>query len=443
MENEGILILSGQNGEAAGGVGAGGGGGRPGTPAKKRTRADRDNPALDKYSQEQYAYYSSLKAPQRKKICLAEKRLARHSAGSAVPLRFRLLQSGMDDACKTLVMSRAEGVINGQGGPSERAKMLKWVEALLRVPFGVYRATPVTARSPASEIAAFVKATREKLDKNIYGHAEAKQQVIQTLAKWISNPGSKGNVIGIEGPMGCGKTTLAKTCIAEALGLPLAVVPLGGLTDVHILQGHGFTYEGSTHGVLAGALMKAGCMNPVVLLDELDKVGDSTRGQEVSNLLIHLTDVTQNEAFTDHYFSDIPLDFSKALLVFTYNDASAINPILRDRMTCIRTDGYTQADKCVIARKHLLPRIQQQYGFPPGTFTLGPDAVASMVSRIDDEAGVRNLYRAIDRVVSNVNLRCYLDDTDRNANVVIDDELIRQYVPPGRKSRDVIPHMYM
>jgi ATP-dependent Lon protease len=286
--------------------------------------------------------------------------------------------------------------------------MAKWLDAFLRIPFGVCKPLPVSKANSPGEIKAFMDGVRNRLEATIYGHADAKEQVVSTLGKWISNPQSRGTVLGIKGPMGCGKTTLVKRCIAEALGLPMVSVPLGGASDAAVYTGHHVTYEGSTHGLIAAALMSAGCMNPVILFDEVDKVSAGSRGQEVVSTLIHITDATQNDVFQDNYFASVPLDVSKALMVFTYNDAEAVNPILRDRMTCIETFGYTNADKQVIAAKHLLPAACREYGLDAGALTAAPEIISEIISRLPSESGVRNLQRGLSSVVSGINMRILL-----------------------------------
>jgi ATP-dependent Lon protease len=373
---------------------------------------------------------------------------------SAVPARFRLLTCGASAKVKSDVLHRCNSVFLPDNGSSDRTKMAKWLDAFLRIPFGVCRPLPVSKNNTPGEIKAFMDGVRNRLETTIYGHAEAKEQVVSTLGKWISNPRSGGAVLGIKGPMSCGKTTLVKRCIAEALGLPMVSVPLGGASDAAVFTGHHVTYEGSTHGLVVAALMSDGCMNPVILFDEIDKVSAGSRGQEVVSTLIHLTDATQNDAFQDNYFGSVPLDVNKALMVFTYNDTDAVNPILRDRMTCIETFGYSIADKQVIARKHLLPAACKEYGLDPGALTASPEIVAEIVSRVPTESGVRNLQRALCSVVSGINMRILLGMSPTGAEeskvpgtdglspsgLAITRELVEEFVkrPSSRVDRNML-----
>jgi ATP-dependent Lon protease len=413
---------------------------RPGKGTKRRRPAD--NPALSTYDREHAKFYHSLPATKKARIARLERELedACSSAAPRVPSRFRLLETGAPPDVKSSVMSRVESLFKSDCNPGEKAKQSKWLDAFLRIPFGIRRPLPVTHESSREDIRRFVSNTKRNLDDNIHGHAEAKEQIIRILAKWIGNPQSKGAVIGIQGPPGCGKTTLVRNCIAQALGLPMVMIPLGGLSDSSVLTGHLYTYEGSTCGAVASSLMRAGCMNPVILLDELDKVGgDTHKGQEVVNTLIHLTDPVQNENFVDHYFADVPLDLSRALMVLTFNSLEAINPILRDRMSIIKTSGYGVEDKKHIAKKHLLPRIAAQHGLAGLTIT--DDAVAEMVKRVDQESGVRNLERAIDTVVGNINLARIMND-DEHVDI-IDAKVVSKFCPNRPNDDFPCKHIYM
>ena len=159
-----------------------------------------------------------------------------------------------------------------------------------------------------------------------------------------------GNVFGIYGPPGIGKTTIIKDGLSKVLNRPFSFISLGGATDSSFLDGHSYTYEGSTWGKIVQILVDSKCMNPVIYFDELDKISDTPKGEEITGILTHLTDTTQNSQFHDKYFSEVSFDLSKCLFIFSYNDESKVNPILRDRMYRIQTKGYENKDKLIIAR---------------------------------------------------------------------------------------------
>jgi ATP-dependent Lon protease len=208
--------------------------------------------------------------------------------------------------------------------------------------------------------------------------------------------------------MGVGKTSIIKDGLSKALGLPFSFITLGGASDGSILEGHNYTYEGSSYGKICEVLMKAKCMNPIIFFDELDKVSTTSRGEEISNILTHLTDSTQNDHFTDRYFGDIEFDLSKALMIFSYNDESLINPILKDRMITIRVPGYSLKDKIVIAKNYLLPKILSQYQFNAGDIVFPDATIEDIVNKLPSEEGVRGLKRGMESIVSWLNMYRYI-----------------------------------
>ena len=197
----------------------------------------------------------------------------------------------------------------------------------------------------------------DTLNKCVYGLNDAKMQIMQMAGQWISNPSAMGTAIAIKGPMGTGKTTLVKDGISKILGREFAFIALGGTGDSSFLEGHSYTYEGSTWGKIVQILIESKCMNPVIYFDELDKVSDTPKGEEIIGILTHLTDTSQNSEFHDKYFADVNFDLSKCLFIFSYNDESKVNPILKDRMYSIQTKGYEQKEKITIARNYLLLRF--------------------------------------------------------------------------------------
>jgi ATP-dependent Lon protease len=259
------------------------------------------------------------------------------------------------------------------------------------------------------EIKDFIRDMRATMDENVYGHLKAKDHIIRLLAQWISNPLSKGLVIGIQGSMGTGKTTLIKEAICKTLNLPFAFVPLGGASDAAYLVGHSYTYEGAKWGRIVDVLMQCKCMNPVLFFDELDKVSTGRHGDEIINILIHLTDASQNEHFHDKYFDNLDFDLSRSLMIFSYNVEENINPILRDRMICIHTNGYSAKDKVIIAKNHLIPYLTAEFGFPKDSILFPDDVLHSIISRVEQEEGIRNFRRALHEIFSNVNLKRLID----------------------------------
>jgi ATP-dependent Lon protease len=366
----------------------------------------------------------------RKKISETESRMIEMN-NVTVPLRFKVLLSDMDDKVKAVAMKKVDTLAILDCG-SAFAKIKHWVDGLCSLPIGKYKKLPVEPTTSREEIGAFLESMKNKLDVSVHGHMEAKGHIIRLLAQWITNPSSKGLVIGIHGPPGIGKTELCKS-ICEVLDLPFAFVPLGGANDGAYLDGHSYTYEGSMWGKIADVLMKCNVMNPVLFFDELDKISESKKGEELVNLLIHLTDPTQNDRFNDKFFMDVELDLSRCLCIFSYNDDNKISPILRDRMVRVKTEGYSIKDKQAITYGHLLPGILKQFGFAPDAVTLEDDAVTRIIDIVEEEQGVRNLKRGLHDVVASINYDRFIKKDAPDFPVKVRAEQVDGYVFTGRR----------
>lgn len=383
---------------------------------RKRGRIAAPKDLTESYDDDEYDYYASLPAKERAKIRGKERALAERdgSEDGDVPWRFRILALPVGPHVQSMLLDRVEALRSMGQGTGEYHKLNNWMHALGRLPLG----RPRSLVSPRKDVAAFLKRLHEVMDREVYGHREAKNQLLMTFAKWVSNPDAGGIVLGLQGPPGVGKTTLIKDGVCRALGLPYAFVPLGGANDSSYLDGHSYTYEGSTWGKIAGSLMEAGCSNPVLVFDELDKVAGNVRGSEIYNVLIHLTDPAQNEAFNDKYFAEVPIDLSKCIIVFTYNEEEAVHPVLRDRMVRLRTSDYARADKVAILKQYMMPRILASYGLVDQVTV--PDAtVEHIVTRVGGSAGMRDVKRAVENMVGNLNVHRLLGD----ASILKDAEL--------------------
>ena len=272
-----------------------------------------------------------------------------------------------------------------------------WKERALALPLARHCPPPI---GTLSEV---LRAAKGKMDAHICGNVAAKEEVTRVLGQWITAGKTSTNAIGLEGPAGVGKTTFARCALAEALGRPFCSISLGGASDGSMLTGHSFTYEGSMPGRVAQELTRAGCMDPVLYFDELDKVSNSARGDEVINALIHLTDGSQNTEFHDRYFHGVPLDLSRAILVFSFNDRRKISSILLDRLKIITCASPTDEEKRCIARKHLIPRAVENVG-GGGDLVTFDDAALEAMMHCTEERGVRELDRSIQHVVNTVNV---------------------------------------
>ena len=374
---------------------------------RAREREEPESPAIE-LNEDEGEYFEELSKSKRRKLNEQMKRISGLVSDGDIPFKFRVLDLPIPDSLKAAVIKKID-ILNEMDG-SEGYKLRTWVESFLNIPFGKYVPLPVKLTDGAVPCAKFLADTRATLDKAVYGMPTAKTQIMQTLAQWISNPGSVGNVIALKGPMGVGKTSFAKNGVATVLQRPFEFFSLGGASDSANFVGHSFTYEGSMCGRIADALMTARCMNPVMYFDELDKVSTTSHGDEIVSMLIHLTDRSQNSQFHDRYFAGVDFDLSQCLFVFSFNDESKVHPILKDRMQVINCAGYNCEDKKNILTKYVWPQILDRIQLT-GQLTLTDDAVSYLIEEFSkDEEGVRTLIRSVESLVTRINLLRIADE---------------------------------
>ena len=323
------------------------------------------------------------------------------------PYRLSLLESNIPAKYKAVVLQKLKILKTMEPGDSEYFKLKNWVDGFMRVPFGKYKQLSVNLDDGLDACHSFIEGAKNTLDNCTYGLNDAKLQILQMVGQWIANPGAIGTSIAIHGPPGTGKTTIVKDGISKILGREFAFIALGGAGDSSFLEGHSYTYEGSSWGKIIQILMDSKCMNPVIYFDELDKISETPRGEEITNILVHLTDVTQNDEYHDKYFSEVSFRLSQCLFIFSYNDESKINPVLKDRMYRIHTKGYDAKEKVIIARKHLLPKIREQVNFKEGDIDIPDETLNYIITNerfCKGEQGVRNLKRCLEIIHTKLNL---------------------------------------
>ena len=370
-----------------------------------------------KYNNDEKKYFDALSDKEKDNVKLLEEQLTANKSSLAVPMRFKILDLNINERTKKNIICKLECLNMLSTSSGEYHKINNWLNVLNDVPFNKYYNIPVSNTEGNEKICSFLSNIRERMNEQIYGHKEAKEQIIRVLAQLISFPKAYGYIIGIQGAAGIGKTKLIKEGICNALNYPSAFISLSGTDDSSFLRGHSYTYEGATYGKICESLIKTGIMNPLLLFDELDKVSNTYKGQEIINTLIHITDPVQNDRFTDRYFEEIDLDISRSMIVFTFNDETLINPILKDRMIVINVKGYNNQEKIVLARDYIIPEILKQYNLKKGDILFSDDVLMHIINNIEEEEGVRNLKRAINNIISWINMMIYVPIDNAIVNI--------------------------
>lgn len=278
----------------------------------------------------------------------------------------------------------------------------------------------------------YLEGVQDCLNRAVYGHEEAKVSISRIIAQW-ANGEQRGYCFGFQGPPGCGKTSLAKQGLTECLkddngkSRPFAFIPLGGSCNGSTLEGHSYTYVGSTWGRIVDILMECKCMNPIIFIDELDKVSESVHGKEITGILTHLTDSSQNEGFSDKYFSGIDIDLSKCLIIFSYNDVNKVDRILLDRIHEINFKSITLQEKIIIAKKYMIPELCKTVGFRD-EIIISEDIIKFIIETYTLEAGCRKLKEKLIEILRDINLKSQIGEKINDEMISFPFEITKEYL---------------
>ena len=298
----------------------------------------------------------------------------------ATPKLFNIINSSLDMYYKKVALQKLQALESMSKSDSEYFKLTKWLDTLLEIPFNIYKTPSYLDTNIISNPGKYLVDSKNYLNNVIYGQDKTKQHIIEILARMIQNPKTLGSVFAIYGEPGTGKTTLIKDGLSHIFGLPFIFISLGGTQDRSNLAGSNYVYEGSSCGKIIQSLKQSKCMNPIFYFDELDKTSVSDKGNDIINLLIHLTDYTQNSHFQDDYMDGISVDLSRATFIFSFNDKKKISPILLDRMEIIKFNSYSINEKMVIARDYLLPNVVKNvYNDKPIKFSISDSNLRKIV----------------------------------------------------------------
>jgi ATP-dependent Lon protease len=273
---------------------------------------------------------------------------------------------------------------------------------------------------------------RKVLDEDHYGLDKVKKRIVEYLAVRKLKKDKKGPILCLLGPPGVGKTSLGKS-IARSLGRKFVRVSLGGVHDEAAIRGHRRTYVGALPGQIIQGMKKSGTVNPVFMMDEVDKIGHDFRG-DPSAALLEVLDPEQNNTFADHYL-EIPYDLSNVMFVATANVADPIPPPLRDRMEILEIPGYTRREKLAISRQHLIPKQLEEHGLKPEQLTITDEAVEELIEHYTREAGVRSLERTIASVIRGVAVK--VAEGDNTPRVIKSEDDLREYLGAIKFTSDV------
>jgi ATP-dependent Lon protease len=293
---------------------------------------------------------------------------------------------------------------------TDYSKGMNWLRTVLSIPHGKYKEMKIKKDDSIESIKKFFDTVKEKLDKHIYGLEDVKQEILEFIARKVTNPHGKGEVLALCGQKGVGKTKILKS-LAEALELPFCQINCGGCNDVAVLTGHSETYVGSKAGKIVEALQSSQYMNPIIYLDEVDKLSES-KSREINGVLTHLLDEEQNNHFQDNYLSNVPLNLSKVFFVLSFNDLSKVDEIVSDRMKILYIEKPTLEEKVLICQEKVIPEIIESMKFD---FIVRIDKEVIeyiVVHKCEPESGIRQLRKCIEKVLNKLNYDVLIDSVN-------------------------------
>ena len=324
------------------------------------------------------------------------------------------------DEIKEKLLKECDKLMKMPGGSHEGTVVRNYIDKCLEIPFGKYSKDSIS-----------LEKSRKVLDKDHYGLDKVKDRIIESLAVLKRNPDFNGQIICLYGPPGVGKTSIVKS-LASSMNRKYVRIALGGIHDEAEIRGHRRTYIGAMTGRIIDAVIKSGTMNPIILLDEIDKVGADYKG-DPSSALLEALDPEQNSTFTDHYI-DFPVDLSRVLFITTANDVSTISAPLYDRMEVIELNSYTVEEKFNIAKQHLVKKEMKKHSLSGREFKVSDDAIYKIIERYTREAGVRNLEKEIATLCRKATVK--LENGEKS--VKITEENLSDYLGVEKYSKDEI-----
>lgn len=312
-------------------------------------------------------------------------------------------RSACTPAARRKLLRELEHLRRSTPGSPEAHALRNWIEWALELPWGAGEAEPPRS---LDEVSSVLASSHARL-------GEVKNRVLEYLAVRHLRGESKGTVLCFLGPPGTGKSSMARA-VAEALGRAFVAVPVGGISGESDLRGMHATQPGAVPGRILQGVFRAGTTHPVILLDEIDKASFG-EGRSAAGVLLEILDPEQNREFLDHYLG-VPYDLSRCIFLVTANDLEAMPEALVDRLEVVRFEGFTEDEKLDIARAHLLPRARRNAGLEAGQLRVSPTALREVIRRYTEEAGVRQLQRALDSLARKAAVRALLGGEGMSVN---------------------------
>jgi ATP-dependent Lon protease len=336
-------------------------------------------------------------------------------------LEERIAKANLPHEAEQVAKKQLKRLRNMQVGSAEYTVVRTYLDWILDLPWHVQ--TPDNMD---------IGAVRKVLDEDHYGLEKVKKRILEYLAVRKLKKDKKGPILCLIGPPGVGKTSLGRS-IARALGRKFVRISLGGVHDEAAIRGHRRTYVGALPGQIIQGMKKSGTINPVFMMDEVDKIGHDFRGDPAAALL-EVLDPEQNNTFADHYL-EIPYDLSNVMFVATANIADPIPAPLRDRMEILEIPGYTRREKLAIARRHLIPKQLEEHGITKEQLDITDKAVDVVIDTYTREAGVRTLERQIASIIRGVAVK--IAEGDTTPRRVDDEEQVREFLGPQKFTSEV------
>lgn len=371
-------------------------------------------PSYVKGDQRSVEQWNKLQKSEKDKILKSFKKIHDEKNSSIYPSVIDIIKSEyIPNSVKLRIIEKIteynRRVSSGQHG-EDTEKLGSWIRQFNRIPFGKYIQMPVLmSNDPIHEVRHFMQDAENQLDEVIFGQDEAKKEIMNTILQMVSNPKSNGKILTLQGPPGNGKTSLVCKGVAKILKRPFIMLSMGGMNDTHSLTGHSSTYVGSQCGQIVQGLIDNECMNPVIFLDEIDKVRD----EEIIGILTHMLDLSQNSRFFDRYFNNIPIDLSRCIIICSCNDETKIDPILKDRMHIVKTDPLSKENKVEIIRKFAIDENISRLGLAKGSILISLETIRHVVMTYDeDNGGVRNIKTIFERIFNFIHKRIVMSKKD-------------------------------